>query len=80
VADLLDELKDLMEQQKHISSKVHNVISYLQKACEQSTLTSLPKGGKFINGWIVPVSVPMTPMTIHAALRKEHVEVHRIRR
>jgi t-SNARE complex subunit (syntaxin) len=37
VADLLDELEDLTEQQKHISSKVDDVVSRLQEALEQST-------------------------------------------
>jgi ElaB/YqjD/DUF883 family membrane-anchored ribosome-binding protein len=46
VADLLDELEDLMEQQKHISSKVDDVVSRLQEALKQSTHRSLAKSGK----------------------------------
>jgi hypothetical protein len=44
VADLLDEL----EQQKHISSKVNDVVSRLQGALKQSTHRSLAKSGKFV--------------------------------
>ena len=48
MADLLHELKDLIEQQKHISSMVDDVVSRLQEALEQSTHRSLPKGGKLV--------------------------------
>jgi hypothetical protein len=46
----LDELNDLMEQQKRISSKVDDVVSCLQKVLKQSTPRSLSKGEKFV-GW-----------------------------
>ncbi|KAI1560522.1 hypothetical protein PtrEW13061_012278, partial [Pyrenophora tritici-repentis] len=46
VADLLDELNDLMGRQKHISSMVDDVVSRLQEALKQPTHRSLPKGGK----------------------------------
>jgi hypothetical protein len=48
VADLLDELNDLMEQQKHIPSKVEDMVSRLQEALEQSTHRSLAKSGKLV--------------------------------
>jgi ElaB/YqjD/DUF883 family membrane-anchored ribosome-binding protein len=48
LADLLDELEDLMEQQKHISSKVDDVVSRLQDALKQSTHRSLAKSGKLV--------------------------------
>jgi hypothetical protein len=48
VADLLDELEDLMEQQKHISSKVDDVVSRLQEVLKQSTHRSLAKSGKLV--------------------------------
>ncbi|KAI1686828.1 hypothetical protein KJE20_00005 [Pyrenophora tritici-repentis] len=48
VADLLDELNDLMGRQKHISSMVDDVVSRLQEALKQTTHRSLPKGGKLV--------------------------------
>ena len=48
VVALLDELNDLMEQQKRILSKVANVVSRLQEALKQSTHRSLLKGGKHV--------------------------------
>ncbi|KAI1663872.1 hypothetical protein L13192_11813 [Pyrenophora tritici-repentis] len=48
VADLLDELNDLMGRQKHISSMVDDVVSRLQEALKQPTHRSLPKGGKLV--------------------------------
>ncbi|KAF7442725.1 hypothetical protein A1F94_010952 [Pyrenophora tritici-repentis] len=48
VVDLLDELNDLMGQQKHISSKIDDVVFRLQKAFKQPTHRSLPKGGKLV--------------------------------
>jgi len=46
--DLLDELNDLMKQQKRISSKVDDVVSRLQEALKQSTHRSLLKGGNLV--------------------------------
>jgi hypothetical protein len=48
MADLLNELNDLLEEQKHISSKVDKVVSRLQKALEQSTQGSSRRGGKLV--------------------------------
>jgi hypothetical protein len=48
VADLLDELEDLIGQQKHISSKVDDVVSRLQEALKQSTHRSLAKSVKLV--------------------------------
>jgi thiamine kinase-like enzyme len=48
VAELLEELNDLIEHQKHISSKVDDVVSRLQEALKQSTHRSLAKSGKLV--------------------------------
>jgi hypothetical protein len=47
VADLLNELDDLVEEQNHISSKVDNVVSRLRKALEPTQGRSR-RGGKFV--------------------------------
>jgi hypothetical protein len=48
VADLMNELNGLVKEQKHISSKVDNVVSRLQKALEHSTQGILRRGGEFV--------------------------------
>ncbi|CAN9240465.1 unnamed protein product [Alternaria alternata] len=48
VADLLDELNNLMERQKHIASMVDDIVSRLQEALKQSTDRSLLKGGNHV--------------------------------
>jgi hypothetical protein len=55
VADLLDELNNLMERQKHIASMVDDVVSRLQEALKQSTDRSLLKGGNHVR-WAESVS------------------------
>jgi hypothetical protein len=48
VADLLNKLKDLMEQQKRILREVNEVVSRLQKAPDQSSHRRLPNGGRSV--------------------------------
>ena len=48
VVDFLEELHDLIEQQKHISSKVDDVVFRIHEALQQLTHKSLPKGGKLV--------------------------------
>jgi hypothetical protein len=52
-----------MEQQKHISSKVNDVVSRLQEALKQSTYMSLAKSGKLVR-WVDSASRVANPQVI----------------
>jgi hypothetical protein len=75
VVDLLDELDVLVEQQKHISSKVDDVVSRFHEALQQLTHKSLPLRNKLVR-WADSANVHLPDDDVRRSRKRPSLEIY----